>query len=174
MPTLLTTAASGLVAGTGATVVKSWSEGALRGLADRLLPPSPQEAARPGADPQDRPEDMPPALLVARAERARTGEQPDAEERTRAAAPLHWVMGIGSAVAYAVLSDRVPAVRAGLGAPAGLALFAATHGSTLPAAGVQAPVRDLPRSWWVWEAGSHAAYAVALELLLKVARALTR
>ena len=48
--------------------------------------------------------------------------------------------------------------------------FAATHVSTLPAAGLHAPTDEMPAAWWVWELGSHVVYGVTVDLVRRAVR----
>ncbi|WP_298806724.1 DUF1440 domain-containing protein [uncultured Pseudokineococcus sp.] len=169
MADLLRTLALGVVAGGAATYAKTRAEGALQPLAERALPPSPAAERRSGADPADHPDRMPPAELVDAALRRTTGEGAGEQQRTQGSQALHWGMGLGAGVLYTALSQRIPSVRAGLGAVFGLALYGATHASALPAAGLQAPLRELPRAALVWEPGSHVVYGVVLEAVLRLA-----
>lgn len=156
----------GLLAGASATVTKGKAEGILQPLSERAFPPTGAEKAGLGADAAGHPENMPPSELADRAVHALTGGQLDDEQRTTVSPPLHWVMGVGFGVAYALVSRRAPAVRAGYGLAAGAGLFATTHGSALPAAGLQHPPWAMPTAWWGWEAGSHLIYGVALDRVL--------
>jgi len=153
----------GLVAGAGATYVKSQAEAVLQPLGERLLPPAPGAKAKLGADPVGQPEDMPPSELADRAQRPVTGEPLSDDQREQASGALHWVMGVGSALAYAATIYWVPPARAGRGLAAGAVLFAATHGSGLPLAGLQPSPTAMPRAWWIWEPGSHLVYGLALD-----------
>ena len=156
----------GILAGVVATTVKSRAEGVLQPLAERIFPPSTSEQTRPGADPSERPDQMPPTQIVDRAAAA-TGAEVDDDDRTRAAAALHWTMGVGAGVVYAVLARRWPGLRSGGGALAGLALYTATHATLLPVLRVQAPLQELPRAALIWEPGSHIAYGIALDSALR-------
>ncbi|MEJ5946452.1 DUF1440 domain-containing protein [Pseudokineococcus basanitobsidens] len=168
MTSLLRTAALGLAAGAAATYAKTKAEVTLQPLAERVLPPSAAAEQRPGADPTGHPERMPPAELVDRALRATTGEAASTQQRTQGSTWLHRGMGVGFAVVYALASERAWPLRLGAGAPAGLALYGLTHASTLPAAGLQPPLRELPRAALVWEPGSHVVYGVVLETTLRL------
>lgn len=156
----------GVLAAIVATTVKSRAEGALQPLAERIFPPSIPEEARLGADPSEHPDRMPPTQVVDRATAA-TGADVGEDERTQGAAALHWSMGVGAGVVYAVLAQRWPRVRSGGGALAGLVLYAATHATLLPAMGLAAPLQKQPQAALVWEPGSHIAYGIALDSALR-------
>jgi putative membrane protein len=153
----------GAVAGAAATFAKTKAEGFLQPRAEKLLPPSPAAKAAIGGDGSGHPESMPPAEVADRVQHAVTGDELTDEQRLKAAAPLHWGMGVGFAAAYGAVSTVVPAVRTGRGTLAGAFLFTAAHGIALPAAHLQHPPAQLPRAWWIWEAGSHVFYGVVLD-----------
>ncbi|GAB2915753.1 hypothetical protein GCM10027047_11920 [Rhodococcus aerolatus] len=168
---VLLTLARGLVAGVVATAAKSQAEALLQPAAEALLPPDDAAQARPGADPAGHPERMPPAELVDRAVHAATGSHASDDTAEQGSEVLHWGMGIGSAVVYAFLRDRVPALGRGRGAVYGAAVFGATHASVLPAAGLQAPLHRLPRAALVWEPASHLVYGLVVDVVLRGTRA---
>ena len=89
---------------------------------------------------------MPPSEIASGAAKAVADDQPDDDTVATAAAGLQWGMGLGSAVAYAILSSRYPQLRVGLGAPAGLFFCPATHGSSLPLTGLQPVPWKMPRA----------------------------
>jgi putative membrane protein len=163
MNTTLRSTLLGLAAAAVATVAKGKAEEVLQPLGEKVLPPPPAKMTQIGADSAGHPENMPPSELADRVQHAVTGNELTDEQRQKVSVPLHWAMGLGFGAAYAVVAARVPAVRAGRGLAAGAALFATTHGSGLPAAGLQHPPWRMPAAWWVWEAGSHLIYGVALD-----------
>ncbi len=57
---------------------------------------------------------------------------------------------------------------AGEGIAAGAAVWALTHGSTVPALKLQGKVSDMPKSWWIWEFGSHLVFGMVMEQTRKV------
>ena len=165
---LALTLASGVVAGVIATIAKGHAESLLQPIAEKVWPVTPAGKRVPGADPADHPDKMPPGQIAARAVDAVCDAEPADDDVAAVAATLHWGMGLGSAVAYAVVSARYPRLRVGLGAPAGLVLYATTHGSSLPLAGLQPAPWKMPRAAVAWEAASHVVYGIALELVLSV------
>lgn len=175
---ILTDVAVGLAAGWAGTQVKAWAESSLQPWAERKLPPEPGQKELDGADPEGHGERMPPSLLYRKLVAARKGQAAadalDDDELEAGAQWLHRLMAYGYPVFYAVLTRRVPLARAGGGAVGGAALFAAFHGSALPAMGVQAPVGRLPKAWWVWEGGSHVLYGVAVDSVVDLLRRVTR
>lgn len=161
---VLASLAVGAAGGALASWVKAQAEPPLQKLGEQLFPPAPGEEDRPGADSTNSPEKMPPSILTEKVAAAAGRPGPDDDTVGKASTAIHYGFGIGFGVAYAVAVRSVPALAGGLGAPAGLALYGATHASTLPAIGVQAPLSKLPRSAYVFEAGSHAVYGVVLDL----------
>ncbi len=175
---ILTDVAVGLAAGWVGAQVKAKAESALQPWGERVLPPEPGQKELDGADPEGHGDRMPPSLLHRKLVAARRGQAAadalDDDEVEAGAQWFHRLMAYGYPVAYAVLTRRVPLARAGGGAVGGAVLFAAFHGSALPAMGVQAPVAQLPRAWWVWEGGSHVAYGVAVDVVVDLLRRVTR
>lgn len=167
------TAALGLCAAGVATMAKTKAEAILQPVAEKLAPPAPVERTAIGADVAGHPENMPPSELADRVVHLATGAQLTDEQRRSVSAPLHWAMGLGFGLGYALAGRRFRQVRAGLGVVAGAALFAGTHGSLLPAAGLQHPPWSMPTAWWVWEGGSHVVYGVVLDSSLRVLDAAT-
>lgn len=162
------TIALGAAAAAVGTLAKTKAEQVLQPWAEKIAPPSPPDRIRLGADPATHPENMPPSQVVDRAQGLVTGTELTDEQRQAAAAPLHWGMGVSSGIAYALLARVQPRATLGHGAVAGAALFAATHGSSLPAAGVQDAPWRLPAAWWIWEGGSHLFYGLVVDTTYRV------
>ncbi len=159
---------TGLVASAVATVLKTKAEGVLQPLGEKVFPPAPAQKIELGADPAGHPENMPPSEVADRLQHAVTGRELSDEQRQKVSGPLHWGMGVGGGLAYAVIAHRCPPARAGFGSLFGLALFAGTHGSTLPLTGVQHPPAQLPKAWWIWEGGSHIAYGMTVDIVIRL------
>ncbi|MET3804631.1 putative membrane protein YagU involved in acid resistance [Nakamurella sp. UYEF19] len=166
-PALLAVAATGLLAGYAATTAKGTAESVLQPRAEKIWPPTEDDKLVPGADPADHPDRMPPTVIVDRVVRKVTGKKPADDTRDRAAAGVHWGLGLSFAVGYALLRARAPRVGLALGVPAGLALYASTHASTVPAMGVQPPPWRMPPAAVGWEAGSHVVYGIVMEASLR-------
>jgi putative membrane protein len=110
---------------------------------------------------------MPPAVLVGRA--AALGHRsPTARQRVRVQQVIHYGVGAALGGAYLAAASRWPAVTRGRGALAGLAAYAGTHGTLLPALGVQRPPWRLAPAAVVWESTSHALFGLALEVMRRV------
>ncbi|MEM1042329.1 MAG: DUF1440 domain-containing protein [Bacteroidota bacterium] len=159
-------AAAGLVGGLAGAWAKSKTEPVLQVVGEDFFPPTYDEKQLPGADISGHPERMPPALLVARL----TGGRISQTQTLAAQSRIHYVFGTGAGVAYGVLAEVAPVVGIGYGLPAALALWAGTHGTMLPALGLQARPADLPTSAHVWEVGSHLVFGLTADLVRRAVR----
>ena len=154
--------AKGVIAGLVASWVKALTEPRLQALAEAILPPSPSQKQDVGADPSGHPENMPPAVLVDRATVA-LGRRLTVPQRLRAQQVIHYGMGAGLGLAYSAAASRWPAASRARGGLAGVAIYAGTHGSLLPALGIQRPPWRLSPAAVAWESTSHLAFGVALD-----------
>ena len=152
--------ANGVIAGLVASWVKALTEPRLQALAEAILPPSPSQKQDVGADPSGRPENMPPAVLVDRVARARGHGGLGVPERLRAQRAIHYGVGAGLGVAYGAATDHWPVTSRGGGALVGLAIYAGTHASVLPALGIQRPPWRLAPAAVAWESASHAVFEI--------------
>jgi uncharacterized membrane protein YagU involved in acid resistance len=155
-------AAIGVIAGVVASWVKALTEPRLQALAEAILPPSPSQKQEVGADPRGHPENMPPAVLVDRATVA-LGHRLTVPQRLRAQQLIHYGTGAALGVAYSAAADRWTTASPVRGALAGVAIYAGTHGSLLPALGIQRPPWRLSPAAVAWESTSHLMFGVALE-----------
>jgi uncharacterized membrane protein YagU involved in acid resistance len=153
---------NGLIEGLLASWVKALTEPRLQALAERILPLSPSHKLDVGADPSAHPENMPPAVLVDRT-MVRLGHRLTVAQRLRAQHVIHYSMGAALGMAYRAAASRWPRVRRGRGSLAGLAIYAGTHGSALPALGIQRPPWRLAPATVAWESTSHIVFGAALE-----------
>src|SRR5437660_10367453 len=163
--------AKGVIVGLVASWVKALTEPRLQALAEAIAPPCPSQKQDVGADPSGHPENMPPAVLADRATVA-LGHQLTVAQRLRAQHVIHYSIGAGLGVAYSAAASRWPAARRGRGSLAGLAIYAGTHGSLLPALGIQRPPWRLAPASVAWEPTSHLVFGVALEAALSALRSL--
>ena len=152
----------GVIAGLVASWIKVLTEPRLQGVAERILPPSPSQKLAVGADPSAHPENMPPAVLVDRATMT-LGHRLTVPQRLRAQYVIHYTTGVGLGVAYSAAVSRWPVARRGRGSLAGLVIYAGTHGSLLPALGIQLPPWRLAPAAVAWESMSHLVFGAALE-----------
>ncbi len=165
---MLRGAVVGALASLPASYVKAVTEPALQRTAERVVPPQTWQKRLVGTDPSGHPENMPPAVVAAEVAELRDGTVLDPAQKVRASRAIHYVFGAVAGTLYGALAARFPVVTRGAGAPAGIALYAGTHGTSLPAAGIQEPPWTLPASAVIWETASHAVYGVALELSRRV------
>jgi uncharacterized membrane protein YagU involved in acid resistance len=156
---------SGVIAGLMASWVKALTEPRLQAVAEQILPPSPTQKQDVGADPSGHPENMPPAVLVDRVTVA-LGHRLTVAQRLRAQHVIHYGMGAALGVAYSIVASRWPRARLAQGSLAGLAIYAGTHGSVLPALDIQRPPWRLAPATVAWELTSHLVFGAALEAAL--------
>jgi len=160
--------ADGVLTGLVASWVKAFSERRLQVVAESILPPSPAQKLEVGADPSGHPQNLPPAVIVGRAASA-LGHQPLTDaQRINAQHVIHYVFGAGLGIAYSGVARRWPAATRGAGTLAGLAIYAGTHGSVLPALGIQRPPWRLAPAAVAWEAASHLLFGAALETVRRL------
>lgn len=115
-----------------------------------------------------RPEGEPPAhVLVSKAEKA-LRLNPTPEQHEIAGAAVHYGIGIGPAVAYSILRDRLPGRGPVRGALYGLGLFLMQDEAVNAATGVGADPRKYP--WQAHARGlvSHLVYGVVTEMVLNL------
>jgi uncharacterized membrane protein YagU involved in acid resistance len=105
---------------------------------------------------------MPPAVLVGRLAAA-LGRPLTDGQRLRAQQAIHYGFGAGLGVAYGAAATRWRGATRGRGTLAGVAIYAATHASVLPALGIQRPPWRLAPAAVAWESASHAIFGAALE-----------
>jgi putative membrane protein len=160
--------AQGVIAGRVASWVKALSEPRLQAAAEQILPPSAAQKQEVGADPAGRPENMPPAVLVGRAAAA-FGHLLTDKQRLRAQQAIHYGFAAGLGAAYGIAARRWPATTRGRGALSGLAIYAATHASALPALGIQRPPWRLAPAAVAWESASHVLFGTALDAVRRAA-----
>ena len=162
--TLATAAHIGAAASFPASKLKGTTEGPLQRVAEARWPPTEQEKQLVGADPTGHLENMPPAVLADRLA-TRLGLGPlDTPAKHRVQKVVHYAFGAAFGAAYGALAEAFPAATGGVGTVAGAALYAASHGTTLPLLRIQEPAWRLPRAQVVWEFASHLLFGIALEV----------
>src|SRR4051812_24813462 len=154
-----------ILVGLGASWIKALTEPRLQSVAEWILPPSPAQKQEVGADPAGRPENMPPAVIANRTAVALGHDGLTVAQRLRVQGAIPYGFGAGLGVAYSVAASRWRAVSRGRGALAGLAIYAGSHGSALPALGIQRPPWRLAPAAVAWELTSHLVFGAALEAL---------
>lgn len=153
----------GAAAGLAAAWIKSKAEKPLQEVGEKVFPPRADQLYLKGADVTRLPENMPPSILANRMYREVTGESLDRKTKVQVRKVIHYTVGAGIGALYVVVVNPVKIFRIGKGYAAGAFIWAVTHGTLLPRYDLQAKVRKMPKSWWVWEFGSHLIYGVALE-----------
>src|SRR3954451_23341441 len=154
-----------ILVGLGASWIKALTEPRLQSVAERILPPSPVQKQEVGADPGGRPENMPPAVIANRTAVALGHGGLSVAQRLRVQEAIHYGFGAGLGVGYSVAARRWRVVSRGRGALAGLAIYAGTHASVLPALGIQRPPWRLAPAAVLWESMSHAVFGAAMDAL---------
>jgi putative membrane protein len=155
----------GVIGGLVASWVKALTEPRLQTVAERILPPTAAQKEEVGADPGGRPENMPPAVLANRVAVAVGYGGLTVPQRIRLQQVLHYSTGAGLGVGYSAAAKRWPVATSGRGVLAGLAIYAGTHGSVLPAIGIQRPPWRLAPAAVLWESTSHVVFGAALEVM---------
>ena len=152
----------GIVVGLVAAWVKALSEPRLQAAAERILPPSPAQKREVGADPSRAAREHAPRggrRAHGRRARPRRTDRPSTVAPAKRD-PLRHGRG-RSAIAYAAVATAGPR-RAGAAARSpGWRIYAGTHGSLLPALGVQRPPWQLAPAAVAWESTSHAVFGTA-------------
>lgn len=91
----------------------------------------------------------------------------DDDSRARAASAIHWTMGVGAGMLYAVLRRRQPAAAAGKGLVFGAAWFLAMDELVNTAMGFAPPPQQFPWQTHARGLGGHAAFGLANEVVLE-------
>lgn len=163
-------AVAGLVAGLVGSWVKSKIEPPLQKIGEKILPPNPAQKNLRGADVTGHPLNMPPAILYREVAEKLTGRMPDAQSTGEAMKDIHYLFGTTLGIGYGIVAEEILDVTVGAGVPIGAAMWAGTHGSTLPALGLQDAPEEMPASWYVWEFGSHLVFGLTVELVRRAVR----
>ena len=131
--------AAGFVAGAAATLAKTiWEE---------YFPVRDQDT------------ETPPAKLAERIE----GRELEGQEEEVAEQSIHAGFGIGTGVLYGLAAEAVPPITTAAGLPFGVGFYALTHGSVVPALGLEPWPTEVKPQYAVNEFAGHLVYAVVLE-----------
>lgn len=171
MNTLTQNILKGIAVGLVASLIKSLAEPPLQKLGEKIFPPEPYELKLRGADVTGHPQNMPPAVLAKKVYYDTKHQELSEEDTLMAMKGIHYALGAVIGVGYVLLVSRNRRFSMGEGVAAGVAVWAFTHGSTVPMLGLQAKVTDMPASWWVWEFGSHVVFGIGMEQGRKVLNA---
>ena len=158
----------GIAAGLFASWIKAIVEPPLQDIGLKYFPTSEDALEIKGADIQGHPENMPPSVLAKTVYQEITGHQLRNTEAVKTMPYIHYALGALIGISYVLARDKYKEVKVLQGIPAGAAAFALTHGSTVPALHLQGEVREMPKSWWVWEFGSHLVFGFCLEQSTKL------
>ena len=161
----------GMAVGLIASFIKSLAEPPLQKLGEKMFPPESHELGLRGADVTGHPQNMPPAVLAQKVYYDTTHQTLSEEDTLHAMKVIHYALGSVIGISYVLLAGRNKRFRMGEGIAAGVAVWALTHGSSVPMLGLQAKVSEMPSSWWVWEFGSHIIFGVGMEQSRKVLNA---
>lgn len=169
MNTLTKNIIKGVAVGLFASWIKSLVEPPLQKIGEEYFPPSEDELKLKGADAIHQPENMPPAILAKKVYQCSTGEELSDDQSKMAMPYIHYGLGAVIGAVYVEVVNNRESLALEQGLAAGAAVWALTHGSTVPALGLQGKVSEMPKSWWVWEFGSHLVFGWAMEQGRKVA-----
>ncbi len=169
-PSLWKGAVAGLAAGLVGSWVKSVVEPPLQKLGENLFPPTAAQKRLRGADTTGHPLNMPPAIMIKEVSEKATGEKPAPTTTETTMMGVHYAFGTALAVTYAVAAEEIPGITAAGGIPAGAVMWAGTHGSIVPALGLQERPDEMPAAWYVWELGSHLVFGLTVEIVRRQIR----
>jgi putative membrane protein len=106
---------------------------------------------------------MPPAVLAKEIYHNLTKKELSYSQTLKSMKVIHYTLGTVVGVTYVILTNNNKCLQIMEGIPAGMIVWALTHGSSVPALGLQGKVSEMPKSWWIWEFGSHLIFGVAME-----------
>ena len=142
--------AAGVVGGLAATAVKSlW------------------EAVAPVRAPE---EETPPAILADRANMELRGEHLDEEQKNVAEQAIHWTFGTTTGAVYGLAAEATDAVTTGAGIPFGIALWAGTHVTSVPALGLEDTIVEKNPKYALSEFAGHLLYGLTAEVVRRGVR----
>jgi hypothetical protein len=98
------------------------------------------------------------------------GGQPDRSLRLRLGRVTHLGFSAVTGAAYALCSERVPAMRAGRGTLYGTLVWAVADEGIVPALGLSRPVWSRSLALQRFGLGGHWVYGLALDTLMRAAR----
>lgn len=153
----------GAAAGLVASWIKTKIEPPLQKIGESKYPPTPQQLSLKGADVTHQPENMPPAILANQISQILSDRELTKEEKIQYMTYIHYALGAMVGISYIAFIERYKKINIDQGVTAGLVVWLLTHGTTVPALGLQGKVKQMPKSWWVWELGSHILFGIALE-----------
>jgi hypothetical protein len=96
------------------------------------------------------------------------GRELSDQERRRLGTLIHWLLGIGAGVAYALYGRNVPAFRRAAGGGFGTAFWAAVDEGLVTLLGLTPPPKQFPWQTHARGFAGHLAYGVTAEQTLRV------
>lgn len=109
----------------------------------------------------------PPEKLADEVSLRVTGEEVNKENKNWITEAIHWAFGTLSGVITTLISDRTKLASSAFGIPAGGAMWAATHGSIVPALGLEKSVSDTKPEYARNEFLGHLVYSAVVNLARK-------
>jgi hypothetical protein len=95
--------------------------------------------------------------------RALTGHEPGPAAQSWLGTAAHYAFSGVAGVSYALITDRVPAMRAGYGTLYGAAVWAIADEGVTPALGLSRSPRELPLAVHLYALAGHVVYGATLE-----------
>lgn len=158
----------GISAGLLASWLKTLVEKPLQNKGLIIFPATPAQLKLNGADLQGHPQNMPPAIMVKKVYQTFNDKKLNDQEAVKMMPFIHYTLGTIIAITYVLARNKDKKIAFLEGFLAGAAMFALTHGSVVPALGLQADLKKMPKSWWVWEFGSHLLFGFFVEQSTKL------
>lgn len=144
-------------------------KGLIAGLAGGIIATAAKTIWEANFPVRDKKTDSPPVKL---AEEIVNHELTEKQKQS-AEQSIHLAFGIGTGVFYGALSEEIPMATTALGVPFGLAFYALTHGSVVPALELEPfPYQVHPQQYAINEFAGHLVYGVALEVTRRGVRVL--
>ncbi|NML56885.1 DUF1440 domain-containing protein [Chryseobacterium cheonjiense] len=168
MNTITKTFIKGIAVGLVASFIKTLAEPPLQKIGEKQFAPNDDDLKLRGADVTHQPENMPPAVLAKEVYNKITHKELSYAKTLQSMKIIHYTLGTLISVSYVTLVNKSNFFKAGEGIAAAAAVWALTHGSTVPSLKLQGKVSEMPKSWWVWEFGSHIIFGIAMEQTSKV------
>lgn len=148
------------------TVTRSLAKGMLAGLIGGLVATAAKTFAEKIYPPRTHGEPDPFALLAEKL----VGHELVGTQKTTAVETVQWGFGALAGTAYGALAEYYPQATAKDGAAFGMALTSLTHGTALPALGLQAEPHDQTTRERTSEMATYVVYGMVTETVRRIAR----
>lgn len=109
--------------------------------------------------------DSPPLILADRAKQEIGEGKLTEQQKPPLETTIHWTFGITVCLIYSLLAEKYPQARLGYGLLFGVALYAVTHGSVLPALDTEPWFFENKPEYALSEFGSHLAFGATAEIV---------